>query len=193
MLSRITANYQRIFPANNSEKTGINRSRGNNTAQQVFMRSESAFSSARNSTSSNTLANLFSVPQENFLATRGTQRLMETRITQRIGVETYRRNNELFRQNTAQIRRTADIMRRTTPSIRSSASVFQRTQIQSGQSGLFNFSPLNITGLMQQGIRQYQFIDKPSRGTTRFLSSSADLYLKTGPKLIQEFNLFRNT
>ncbi len=193
MLSRITVNYQRRFPANNSEKTGINRSRSNNKAQQGFMRSESSFTSARSSASSNTLMNLFSVPQTNILSTRGTQRLMEIRITQRRGVETYQRNNELFRQNTAQIRRTADIMRRTTPSIRSSASILQGTQIQSGQSGLFSFSPANITGLMQQGIRQYQLIDKPSRGTTRLLSSGADLYLKTGPKLIQEFSLFSNT
>lgn len=192
MLSRITADYQRRFPANNRANTGINRSLSNNTIRQGFMRSESAFSSAWSSTASNTQANLFSAPQTNILSTRGTQRLMETRITQRSGVETYRRNNEIFRQNTAQIRRTADIMRRTTPSIRSSAGVFQGTQIQSGQSGLFSFSPANITGLMQQGIRQYQLIDKPSRGTTRLLSSGADLYLKTGTKLIQEFSLFSN-
>ena len=193
MLSRITTDYQRRFPANNRANTGINRSRSNNTTRQGFMGSEWASGTARSGAFSNTPMNLFSVPQTNIFATRGTQGLVEIRITQRRGVETYQRNNELFRQNTAQIRRTADIMRITTPSIRSSASILQGTQIQSGQSELFNFSPFNITGLMQQGIRQYQLIDKPSRGTTRLLSSGADLYLKTGPRLVQEFSLFVNS
>lgn len=188
MVTGTSTDYRRRIQANAGYATGIYRNLKKDPDQLRSARIETAVNNVRNNTASNPLLKLNQGSQVSILTTRGARKLNETMVSLRKGVETYKRNNDLFRQS---IQQSAELYRRTNSSLQQGITVLHAATEQNASSGLFSLTTPNLPGLVLQGIQQYQLIDKPSGGTSELLSSSARLYLKTGTKLFQESQLFR--
>ena len=175
MLSSPLTDYRRRV-STEIEEFGINRYRRRDQAQRGFIQADSTDTTTRNR-AVNPLSYLFQVPRANMLAPRGARRLVETRIQQRIGIETYRRTNELFQRDRGSVRRAANLYRRSNPALQRSVNLVRGTFGPSVSTGLSNRPFPNITRYVQQGIRQYQLIDGILRGNNELFRLGANFYL----------------
>ena len=106
--------------------------------------------------------------------------------TSRRGITTYRQNNEIFNSVGGNLQRGADLYLRAGTTVLRESSLFNGSSNHPGPlSSLAN----RINTFIQQGINQYQVIDSTSNNINT-LQRSADLYQRTGQKLLNESYLF---
>jgi len=154
------------------------------------MGAESAAGRTGNTSILTPLVSLFQTSRTIQPAGGASRRLGNSGILQRNGIETYQRNNDVFRQNRSAIQNTAQFYRATNPPVSRSAGVLTGIAIGSGSSGVMSFSPATLTSLMREGIRQYQLIDRPSGNQPALLSSTAGILIRVGARTIRESQLF---
>ena len=105
----------------------------------------------------------------------------------KIGISTYRQNNEIFAGARDNIQRGADLYLQASPKILSESSLFNGS---SNQPGTLSSLTNSFNTLIQQGINQYQGIDSSRNNNINTLQRSADIYRRTGSRLLNESNLF---
>ena len=99
---------------------------------------------------------------------------------------TYRQNDEIFNRARGNLQRGADLYLRTGPKVLSESSLFTGSSNQPGSlSSLAN----RFNTMIQQGINQYQGIDSRNNNINT-LRKSADIYRRTGSRLLNGSNLF---
>ena len=180
--------YLRSNQINETEEAGVNRYRQKSQLQRGFLKTTSNYTEQNNIS---LLSTLSQVPTVTLLTTRGTRRLTETLIEQRIGIDTYLHTHETPRHEPSLMERSATQYQKSQFSSSRHVSLFQGDIGQSRSSGLFGSSPLIGTKLVQQGISQYLLMEKPTSRIIEFFSSSAELNLNVGPKSIHKSQLFR--
>ena len=186
-VNTITIDYRKSAPAKKVETYSLGRYLRNDQVQRGFIRSKSAVNTSGRSTGTNPLFYLFQVPQTTMLASRSARKLMGNRKSQRRGIQTYQRTSDLFKQRGLSLSKTADLYKKSNPALQRNITLLTKNP---GQSSLFSNSPLAISNLMRQGINQYIQIDKDGTSSNS-LRRSAGQYLRTGPKFLQESQLFR--
>lgn len=201
-------------PAVTAEAAGVNRYRRQTTPRNEYIRSSAGESSASNSGARQvSLGSVLSTPPTSLLSERRATVNRTTQNSRSSGIDAYRRINDYFDSDTAktkplQLQQSSQIKTPTSSSLRPAAVIkaYQASTTStllsatlsgssdqtgilggSGSSILSNVSP---AGVMQQGIQQYQLMDSSSKSLPASLSRGADLYLKTGTKLVNESGLF---
>ncbi len=195
-----------------AEAAGVNRYRRQTTPRSEYIRSSTGETSASNSgVRKVSLGSVLSTPPTSILSERRTAANRATQSSSSSGIDAYRRINDFFESDNAktktlQLQLSSQMKTPAASSLRPSAVIrayqasntstllsatltgsSDQTGISGGSSILSNFSP---AGVMQQGIQQYQLMDSSSKSLPATLSRGADLYLKTGTKLINESGLF---
>ncbi len=184
-----TPDYRRNITQSNTEEIGINRYRKRDEVPRGFLRTNFPAFTTQENTNINPFSYLIRVPRRNLNTPRKNRNQNLAGPTQQRGINTYRRNNDLFKRGTALLGFNSDLYQKISPGLRLGSQLFRKNTQRSGQ-GIFGSSLRNITGLMQQGIMQYNLIDKTTKSSNTLLRSAADLYLKSNPKLLNASQLF---
>ena len=184
-----TPDYRRNITQSNTKEIGINRYRKRDEVPRGFLRTNLPEFPTQENTNINPLSYLIRVPRRNLnTPIKNSNQNLTGTIRQR-GINTYRRNNDLLKRGTALFGFNSDLYQKTSPGLRLGSQLFQKNTFRTGQS-IFDSSLRNITGLMQQGIMQYNLIDKTVKSSNTLLRNRAALYLKSSPKLLNASRLF---
>ena len=184
-----TPDYRRNITQSNTEEIGINRYRKRDEVPRGFLRTDLPEFTTQEKTNINPLSYFFSVPRRNLNTLRKNSNQNLTGTIQQRGINTYRQNNDLFKRGTTLLGFNSDLYQKTSSGLRLGSQLFEKNTLLTGQS-IFNTSLRNITGLMQQGIMQYNLIDKTTKSSNTLLRNRADLYLKSNPKLLNASQFF---
>ena len=166
---------------------GINRNRKQNQVRKGFSSDGTLDPITPKRLVPKTRGSIIRTSTPNILAGRGSRQIYDTGLMQRQGIETYQRTSLFTQQDKKFLSRSASLFRQTNPSPMRSSQLLPRTTSQSTSAG---YSPLTIPKLVQEGIWQYQFINKSSGNKGDLLRQSADLYRRISPKSLHAIQLF---
>ena len=188
MASLTTTDYRITSPIRQRINFGINRYRKTEQAQTGFSRTRPVENTTRKIETSLLKQNYIQTITANRFSLRKPN---NPRTTQKGDIETYRRNDELFKSSKNQISRTASFYQRTNPAMQRSVSLLPGASIQLSSTGIYSISSSRISSQARQNITAFQLFNRNLSGITNSLSQSAGLYKKIGPKTIQESQLFK--
>ncbi|MBT4484548.1 MAG: hypothetical protein HOC71_12825 [Candidatus Latescibacteria bacterium] len=188
MASPTITDYSKSSPISQRDNFGINRYRRSEQTQRSFLNSSPGKNRIRK-TETTTLSPYSRQPTTaNSLSLRKPNK---PRTAQKGDIETYKRNDELFKSSNNQIRRIASLYQKTYPAMKSNVNTLPGASIQLSSTGIYSLSHSRISSQARQNATSFQLFNRNLSGITNSLSQSAGLYQKIGPKTILESQLFK--